>query len=67
MLYTDKQKKDISGISTRIPDYLSSYHESATYRDMFFSAVSKLHVNLSGYFVEEDCFRSAMNGSCIWS
>ena len=49
--------KEISGISNRIPDYLSRYHESSKYRDMFFSAVSELDVNLFENFIKDDCFR----------
>ena len=49
--------KEISGISNRIQDYLSRYHESPKYRDMFFSAVSKLNENLFEYFIIDDYFR----------
>lgn len=49
--------KEISGILNRIPDYLTRYHESPKYRDMFFSAVSELNVNLFEYFIKDDCFR----------
>lgn len=41
--------KEISGISNRVPDLLSRYRESPKYREMFFSAVSKLNVHLSEF------------------
>ena len=49
--------KAISGISNRLPDYLSRYHESSRYRDLFMSTVSKLNVELTEYTVEMDLFR----------
>ena len=48
--------KEISGSANRIPDNLSRWHDSPKYAELFYSSVAKLNVNLTEYFVTENCF-----------
>lgn len=50
-------KKFLEVLRNRIPDNLSKWHDIPKYTELFYSSEAKLNVNLTEYFVTENCFR----------